>query len=211
MKTSEIAPLSPAILETEVDGKQHLLRTEVLAGAEWGLLVKRIQENGVDIETHQESQVTVRNRGDNRIYVFAVQSVTPTNSDYGVVHVLKIEAVATIQSLRKAERVDMLSKGEVITPKGKFNVVIYDLSVRGISMIIGDKSICAVGDVLSVSFYVGQDFHKYEAQAEVVRFFQVKGKDAIGCRLRGMPVDVIGLVDRKKAELSKVIQEKKES
>ena len=163
-----------------------------------GLLVKQPSEGSMDVQG--QLRLTIHNKKDDRSYVFNRLSISPMDTQYGRVYMIKSDEEGEALCRRKAERYDILCMGTMAHRDFTGNVIIYDMSMRGVAVITGVPNIGKVGDTVTVRFRDGQGFHSYVIEAEIVRYFEVKGKAAIGCKVAAMPFDIMQLLEKKKRE-----------
>ena len=81
------------------------------------------------------------------------------------------------------------------------NCIVHDISMRGISLVMEDGTTCIPGDKIDVMFRYGATLHNYELKTVVVRNFKVGRKNAVGCSIENLNVDLIGLLTAKKEEM----------
>lgn len=80
------------------------------------------------------------------------------------------------------------------------NCLVHDISMRGISLVVDDDTECVPGDKIDVMFRYGATLHNYELSTVVVRNFKLGKKNAVGCSISNLNIDLIGLLSSKKNE-----------
>ena len=199
MKISQMSSGSAIIIEVQGSGPEPTyIKTEALFPMGGGLLVKKPSEGSMDVQG--QMRLTIHNKKDDRSYVFNRLSISPMDTQYGLVYMIKSDEEGEGLCRRKAERYDILCMGTMAHRDFTGNVIIYDMSMRGVAVITGVPNIGKVGDIVTIRFRDGQGFHSYVIEAEIVRYFEVKGKAAIGCKVAAMPFDIMQLLEKKKLE-----------
>ena len=199
MKIAQMSMGSEVIIETPSEADEpNFYKTTSLFGMNGGLLVK-VPASGKQIEAPDLARVTIHNKKDDRTYIFEDAALKPMNTDYGMVYMANSDSDPQPICRRKAERYDIMCLGNLTYHEYNGNVVIYDMSMRGVAVITGIP-IGAVGDKVIIRFREGRSFHSYYIEAEIVRFFEVAGKAAIGCKVPAMPYDIMQLLEKKKRE-----------
>ncbi|MCR5155744.1 MAG: PilZ domain-containing protein [Butyrivibrio sp.] len=104
-----------------------------------------------------------------------------------------------IERKRKAERYMVQKMGLAqINRKINTNLMINDISMRGISLLCGDN-IVKEGDGIKLSFFANGG-KRLAVECMVVRLFEIHGIKAAGCVFRNVSTDIITYVLDKKAE-----------
>ena len=200
MKISQISSGSAIVIEMPGSGVEpSFYKTEAIFPMSGGLLVKP-PLSGEQMIISLPARISILNKKDQRTYVFDASNIAPMETDYGIKYLIMSDTDAEALSRRKADRYDILCMGTMSYKDFNGNVVIYDLSMRGIAVITGVPGLGQVGDTVTIRFREGQSFHSYVIEAEIVRFFEVKGKAAIGCKVGSMPFDIMQLLEKKKKE-----------
>jgi hypothetical protein len=203
MNVSEIANGSEVKIHASIGGHGIVLMTTAIFGVSAGLLVKPMEYFGKYMQFLEPSSVEIKNKRDDRVYKFKSTTVTPVKTRYGYFHLIRCESALEPENSRKAERFSIDKLGLMAINGNNLslrNCIIHDLSMRGISIILDDTTRCRIGDKLNIMFRYGSLLHSYEVNTVVVRYFKVKEKNAVGCSISNMNVDLIRLLGEKRNE-----------
>lgn len=203
MKVSEISNGSEVKIHAAISGHSIVIMTEAVFGVKAGLLVKPMEYFGKYMQFLEPSNVSILNKRDGRVYKFMSTTITPVKTRYGIFHLIKSSSKLEPENTRKAERF-YIEKLGLMSVNGNNNdlknCIVYDISMRGISLVLDNNTSLKVGDRLDVMFRYGATLHNYEISTVVVRNFEVQGKRAVGCSISNLNVDLIGLLSSKKQE-----------
>ncbi|RKM62302.1 PilZ domain-containing protein [Butyrivibrio sp. CB08] len=203
MKVSEISNGSAVKIHAAIGGHNIVLMTEAIFGVSVGLLVKPMEYFGKYMQFLEPSNVEIRNKRDGRVYKFMSTTITPVKTRYGNFHLIRSSSKLEPENTRRAQRF-YIEKLGLMSVNGDNqnlrNCIIYDISMRGISLILDNYTKLKIGDSLDVMFRYGATLHNYEVSTVVVRHFEVDGKRAVGCSISNLNVDLIGLLDSKRKE-----------
>lgn len=203
MNVNDIANGSEVKIHAAIGGHSIVVMTEAIFGVSAGLLVKPMEYFGKYMQFLEPSQISIRNKRDGRVYNFMSTTITPIKTRYGNFHLIRSSSRLEPENSRKAERF-YIEKLGLMSVNGNNqnlkNCVIYDISMRGISLIIDKNTKLRPGDRLDVMFRYGATLHNYEVSTVVVRNFTVGEKNAVGCTISNLNVDLIGLLSSKRNE-----------
>lgn len=203
MNVNDIANGSEVKIHAAIGGHSIVVMTEAIFGVSAGLLVKPMEYFGKYMQFLEPSQISIRNKRDGRVYKFMSTTITPIKTRYGNFHLIKSSSRLEPENSRKAERF-YIEKLGLMSVNGNNqnlkNCVVYDISMRGISLIIDKNTKLRPGDRLDVMFRYGATLHNYEVSTVVVRNFTVGEKNAVGCTISNLNVDLIGLLSSKRNE-----------
>ncbi|MCR5580929.1 MAG: PilZ domain-containing protein [Pseudobutyrivibrio sp.] len=155
-----------------------------------GLLVDRILIGDGDLVWHKLCIVTIHNERDNNTYVFHSMSIEPIETQYGLVHKISSAFDGKKKQMRGKDRMQVIEMGSCFCRGTTYKAIIYDISLTGIAIILDGDVKMKIGDECSIHFTLGgktEVLRAYEIEANVVRFFEVKGRVAIGCTIKDMP------------------------
>ncbi|MBO4456867.1 MAG: PilZ domain-containing protein [Butyrivibrio sp.] len=204
MKVSEIGNGSEVKIYAAVKGHSIVLMTEAVFGVAAGLLVNPMEYFGKYIQFLEPSIVQIRNKRDGRVYKFMSTTITPVKTRYGNYHLIRCSSTLEPENSRRAERFNIEKLGLISVNGNKMdlrNCIVHDISMRGISLVMEDGTTCIPGDKIDVMFRYGATLHNYELKTVVVRNFKVGRKNAVGCSIENLNVDLIGLLTAKKEEM----------
>ncbi|MBO6242809.1 MAG: PilZ domain-containing protein [Butyrivibrio sp.] len=203
MNVNDIANGSEIKIYAAIGGHSIVIMTEAVFGVSAGLLVKPMEYFGKYMQFLEPSQVQVFNKRDGRIYKFMSTTITPVKTRYGNFHLIKASSKLEPENSRRAERF-YIEKLGLMSVNGNNadlkNCIIHDISLRGISLILDKNTTLKPGDALDVRFRYGATLHNYEMSTIVVRNFDIQGKNAVGCSISNLNVDLIGLLAAKRNE-----------
>lgn len=212
MLINEIMTGSTVKIFARIKKNPVLLYTKAKVGVNGGLLVEPVNYFAKTLELTDPCEVQIKNERDGRTYSFAAESILPILTKYGYFHMIKCTTEAEATNMRKAERFDVAKMGLISINNGLTvkNAIVYDISMRGISFIVDNKTEVKKGDLISAEFRTDTSFHVFTVEAEMVREFKIRGNRAIGCKIHRMSADVVQLIADKKAELDRIHQEELE-
>ena len=203
MKVSEIANGSEVKIYAAINGHSVVIMTEAIFGVNVGLLVRPMEYFGKYIQFLEPSNVQIRNKRDGRVYKFMSTAISPVKTRYGNFHLIRCSSMLEPENSRRAERF-YIEKLGLISVNGNNmqlrNCLVHDISMRGISLVVDDDTECVPGDKIDVMFRYGATLHNYELSTVVVRNFKLGKKNAVGCSISNLNIDLIGLLSSKKNE-----------
>ncbi|MBR1669192.1 MAG: PilZ domain-containing protein [Butyrivibrio sp.] len=203
MNVSDIANGSEVKIHASISGHGIVILTEAIFGVSEGLLVKPMEYFGKYMQFLEPSNVSIRNKRDGRVYRFMSTTITPVRTRYGNFHIIRSSSKLEPENIRKAERFYIEKLGLMSINGNNMdlkNCIVYDISMRGIALIPDRHTSLKVGDTLDVMFRYDNTLHNYEVSTVVVRTFKIDGKNAVGCSISNINVDLIGLLASKKKE-----------
>lgn len=194
---------SSVLVEIEIQEQPVLISTQVIFGTNDSVLVDRIMIGDGDLVWRRPCVVTVQNKRDGKTYIFKASSIVPMKTQYGMVHKIISASEGEQKQMRVAERMEVIRLGSCFSHGTTYKAIIYDISATGIAVILDGNVRIRIGDDVSIRFTIGDSgevLHVYEVDAQVVRFFDVQGRVAIGCKVTYMPNNLLMDVNRKDAE-----------
>lgn len=194
---------SSVLVEIEIQGQPVLISTKVIFGTNDGVLVDRVMIGDGDLIWRRPCVVTIQNQRDDKTYIFKASSMEPINTQYGIVHKIVSASEGEQKQMRLAERMEVIRLGSCFAHGTTYKAIVYDVSATGIAVILDGNVRIRIGDDVSIRFTIGDSgevLHVYEVNAQVVRFFDVKGRVAMGCKVTYMPDNLLMDVNRKDAE-----------
>ncbi len=203
MKVSEIANGSEVKIYAAISGHSVVIMTEAIFGVNVGLLVKPMEYFGKYIQFLEPSNVQIRNKRDGRVYKFMSTAISPVKTRYGNFHLIRCSSKLEPENSRRAERFNIEKLGLISVNGNNMqlrNCLVHDISMRGVSLVVDDDTQCIPGDKIDVMFRYGSSLHNYELSTVVVRNFKLGKKNALGCSISSLNIDLIGLLSSKKNE-----------
>ncbi len=203
MNVNDIANGSEVKIYAAIGRHSIVIMTEAIFGVSTGLLVKPIEYFGKYMQFLEPSQVQIMNKRDGRVYKFESTTITPVKTRYGNYHLIRTTSKLEPLNSRRAERFYIEKLGLYSVNGNNTNLkncIVHDISMRGISLIVDKDTVLKPGDALDVMFRYGAMLHNYELSIVVVRNFDIQGRNAVGCSIANLNVDLIGLLTSKKNE-----------
>lgn len=203
MKVSEVSNGSAVKIHASIGGHSIVLMTEAVFGVSAGLLVKPMEYFGKYMQFLEPSNVEIKNKRDGRVYRFMSTTITPVKTRYGYFHLIRCSSMLQPENSRRAQRFNIEKLGLMSVNGDNQNLkncIVYDVSMRGMAIILDIYTKLKVGDNLRVRFTYGATLHNYEVSCLVVRHFDIDGKRAVGCSISNLNVDLIGLLDSKRKQ-----------
>ena len=203
MRISEVKTGSSVSVEISIQDQPVTINTKALFNAGTGLLVERIMIGDGDLIWHRPCKVTVKNAKDDNTYVFNAVSIEPVQVQMGVVHRITSEIEGEQKQMRVAQRMEVIRLGSCFVHGVNYKAIVYDISETGVAVILDGNVHMRIGDEVTIRFSMtdpGELLHVYELTAQVVRFFEVQGRVAIGCRITGMPEGLMSDINLKEQE-----------
>lgn len=203
MKVSEIANGSEVKIYAAISGHSVVIMTEAIFGVNVGLLVRPMEYFGKYIQFLEPSNVQIRNKRDGRVYKFMSTAISPVKTRYGNFHLIRCSSKLEPENSRRAERFNIEKLGLISVNGNNMqlrNCLVHDISMRGVSLVVDDDTQCIPGDKIDVMFRYGASLHNYELSTVVVRNFKLGKKNALGCSISSLNIDLIGLLSSKKNE-----------
>ena len=190
MRISEVKTGSEVEIEIQIQNQPVVLKTKSQFTVGAGLVVDRIMIGDGDLIWHRPCKVTVHNVGDGNTYLFDALSIEPAQTQMGSVHRIICDMEGEQKQMRVAQRMEVVRLGNCFVHGVNYKAIIYDISETGVAVILDGNVRMKIGDEVTIRFSMadpGEVLHVYELTAQVVRFFDVQGRVAIGCRIMSMP------------------------
>ena len=206
MKISEIAKDSSVSIQIEVQGQQLSLSTKAILGMQDSLFVERIKIGEGDLIWKKLCIATIQNKSDNNTYIFHAMSIEPVETQFGFAHKISSAFDGKQKRQRKSQRMEVICMGSCFCRGTTYKAIVYDISLTGIAVILDGNVNMRIGDTCTIYFSIGgktEVLHSFEVSAKVVRFFDEKGRVAIGCTIEEMPEKLLDELTRRKNEKEK--------
>ncbi|WP_026525816.1 PilZ domain-containing protein [Butyrivibrio sp. MB2005] len=205
MNITEVVAGTPLTVHVLVDNMPVAIKTKAISVIDGALLVEPLKYHGVPIpaSTQATAEATLMPMGDH--HSFSLESVVPYENWSDIYYLLKgHEIVTELENQRKAERyvINLLGKA-VINHNTTVSAIIYDISIKGLSLLLGKMATAKPGDIIRLTFRPPGYNKDFEITLTVIRNFKVGTYDAVGCKMRGIDSGLMGYiidVKRKKDE-----------
>ena len=179
-------------------GTEIKTSTRVLTSYGEGLLVTPITVDGQVVDYCSTGSLKYEDPFTGEVHTFILNSIARTDFNGVDFHVLTGKEDTIVDRKRKAERYMVQQMGvAVINKKRTANMMVNDISVRGISLIIGTENGINVGDEIKIAF-MRSAAKKLVVNCRVVRLFDIHNLKAAGCVFTDVSTDIITYVQEKK-------------
>ena len=200
MKITSIPQMTEINIKMVCQGTEIKSSTRVLTSYGEGILVTPITLNGQVINYCSTGSLEYEDPFTGEVHTFILDSIARTDFNGVDFHVLTGKENTIVDRKRKAERYMVQKMGAaVINKKRTANMMVNDISVRGISLVIGNDNSVNVGDQIKITF-MRDVAKKLTVNCRVVRLFDIHGLKAAGCVFTDVSTDIITYVHEKKEE-----------
>ena len=213
MNIEEIAPGTPLTVNLLVNSLPVSIKTKAVMPFEGGLLVEPLVYQGQSIEAESVGSLDPFTGPDGASHLFRIDNLIPVHNWGKTFHKLYgAEIVNASNNKRKAERyvINMLGKA-VINHTISTNVIVYDISMRGISLMLGKIPIkVKAGDQIALTFRKDDRAKPFNVNCRVMREFMVGTYSTVGCQMNGISPELLAFIieKRNEKEAAKVEQSK---
>jgi hypothetical protein len=177
------------------------VKTRVLTAYGDGILVTPITFEDQMLDYCSHARIEYKNPSTGHVHVFESDSIARTDFNGTDFHVIRGKEVILEHRNRKAERYMVQVMGQAVVNKRKtINVIVNDISMRGISLLIGKDQTINTGDELELSFFKPGVMKRVTVKCSVVRLFKVGEYNALGCVLNSINSELTLFVAEKKRE-----------
>ncbi len=208
MNIADIIAGTELTVSTLIDNMPVRLKTKAISVMDGALLVEPMKYHGVPIPaaTQATADAVIQPVGEK--HSFNLESVVPYENWNDTYYLLRgTEIITEIENQRKAERyvINVLGKA-VINHNTTVSAIIYDISIRGLSLLLGKSASANVGDMVRLTFKPEGYSKAFELTLYVVRNFKIGTYEAVGCKMRGIESSLMSYiinVKRQKEEIRK--------
>ncbi len=201
MRIANIPQMAEITIKMVHNDAECSVKTRVLTAYGDGILVTPItfEDQMLDYCSHARSEY--KNPSTGHVHVFESDSIARTDFNGTDFHVIRGKEVILEHRNRKAERYMVQVMGQAVVNKRKtINVIVNDISMRGISLLIGKDQTINTGDELELSFFKPGVMKRVTVKCSVVRLFKVGEYNALGCVLNSINSELTLFVAEKKRE-----------
>ena len=200
MKITSVPQMTEITIKMVYNGKEIETSTRVLTTYGDGLLVTPVICEGQVVDYCRGGSFVYRDPFTGGSHTFILDSIARTDFNGGNFHVLTGKENLIVDRKRKAERYMVQKMGLAqINKKINVNLMINDISMRGISLLLGNDHAVNVGDEIKLTFF-GNAGKRMVVECKVVRLFDIQGIRAAGCVFKNVTTDIITYVLDKKSE-----------
>ena len=208
MLISEIKDGSEITVEITIYDQPVLLVTKSIFANPTGILTEPIMIGDGELIWRRPAMINIVDWTSNDTYIFDADSIEPEDSSFGRVHRIHCYGLGKKKKKRGSERMDVIKMGTCFAHGRSYKSIIYDISMSGIAVILDGNVRMRIGDHVTIRFTMGnvdEIFHVFELDAEIVRFFDVKGRVAIGCAVEYMPPEL--LTEARRNEMKRLMDQ----
>ena len=209
MRIAEIPQMSEITVKMVHNNKELSVKTRVLTAYGEGILVTPIFCEDQVLEYCSKARIEYKNPSTGLVHTFESDSIARTDFNGTDFHVISGKEIFLSDRKRKAERYMVQVMGQAVVNKRKtINVIINDISMRGLSLLIGKDQIINMGDEIDVSFFKTGVMKRLTVKCKVVRLFKVGEFNAAGCVMSGIDSELTLYVAEKKLEYNRKLNVK---
>ena len=210
MRIAEIPQMAEITVKMVHNDSQCCVKTRVLTAYGEGILVTPLTcSEGQVVEYCSKAWIEYTEPATGLKHIFESDSVARTDFNGSDFHVIRGKEVVLSDRKRKAERYMVQVMGQaVVNHRKTINVIVNDISVRGISLLIGKDQNIKMGDVINLSFFKAGSMKRIQTKCKVVRLFKVGIYNAAGCVISDVDSDLTLFVAEKREEYNKKLNVK---
>ncbi len=204
MTIQSIEPGTKVNIELTHDGRKYHVEATVLTKYSSGILITPIVCDGKMIQYCSDARMSFTDSNKAQ-HTFILSDISPIDLSGSLFHVVQGCESIKIPNARKAERYKIQRIASAHIGKGpEMKVLVNDLSMRGVSMIVGKNgSAFNIGDEVMLDMLKEDSYSHVKLTCQVIRKFMVNEFDAVGCKLKDVNtclLDYILCVKRQKQE-----------
>lgn len=163
-----------------------------------GIMVTQPKYKGVPLNEMHDFSFSIHDK-DNNKYNFVCSLIQPISQLGNMFYYMEGLKGIDTKNYRKAARYPVGIKGSAYVGKeADVQVVIYDISMRGISFVMEREAVFRIGDEVTITFQEKERSRHLVVPATVVRKFSLDEFEAYGCRMHDMGTDVMAFVKKVK-------------
>ena len=201
MNITDLAQGTELTVSTLIDNMPVNIKTHAISVMDDALLVGPLKYHGQPIPAATQASAMATMPNGHKIS-FHLESVIPFENWNDTYYLLKgTEAISDSDNQRKAERyvINALSKA-VINHVTTTSAIIYDISIRGLSLLLGKTATAKPGDTIRLTYKPAGYSKAFEINLTVVRLFKIGSYDAVGCKMRGIDSHLMSYIISVKKE-----------
>ncbi|WP_026508868.1 PilZ domain-containing protein [Butyrivibrio sp. MC2013] len=159
-----------------------------------GLIVTQPRYRGVPLNQMEHFRFSITDSWNNR-YDFRCALIRPVQKWNNRFYYMEGLEGMDMSELRHAARYPVGIEGVAhVGMEDDDRVLIYDISMRGFSIVALQRGAYKLGDTVEVTFRDNPNPHRITMQGEVVRIFVVGDFEACGCHITQMGTDVMSFI-----------------
>ena len=206
MNITELVAGTELTVSVLIDNMPVNIKTKAISVMDGALLVGPMKYHGVPIPAATQATADAVIQPMNVKRSFHVESLIPFENWNDTYYLLKgTEVITEIENQRKAERfvINVLGKA-VINHNTTVSAIVYDISIRGLSLLLGKSATANPGDIVRLTFKPEGCSKAFELTLYVVRNFKIGTYDAIGCKMRGIDSSLMSYIINVKKQKDEV-------
>ena len=201
MRIVEIPQMSEITVKMVHNDSECTVKTRVLTTYGEGILVTPISCDEQVVDYCSKAWVEYMEPATGLKHIFESDSIARTDFNGTDFHVIRGKEIILSDRNRKADRYMVQVMGQaVINHRKTINVIVNDISVRGVSLLIGKDQSVKMGDEINLSFFKAGSMKRISTKCKVVRLFKVGIYNAAGCVINQVDSDITLYVAEKKKE-----------
>ncbi len=206
MKIVEIPQMTEITIHMVYNDTEMTVRTRVLTVYGEAILVTPILCQGQMVDYCSRAIIEYTEASSGLKHIFQSDSISRTDFNGTDFHVVRGKEIVISDRHRKAERYMVQVMGTaVVNHRKTINVIVNDISMRGISVVIGKGNSVKLGDEIKLSFFKSGIMKRISVKCKVVRLFKVGDYNAAGCVLETVDSNLTLYVSEKKQEYNQKI------
>lgn len=206
MNITELIAGTELTVSVLIDNMPVNLKTKAISVMDGALLVGPLKYHGVPIPAATQATADAIIQPVGEKHSFNVESVVPYENWNDTYYLLKgTEIITEVENQRKAERyvINVLGKA-VINHNTTVSAIIYDISIRGLSLLLGKSATAKPGDIVRLTFKPADYSKPFEITLTVIRNFKIGTYDAVGCKMRGIEASLMSYIINVKKQKDEV-------
>ncbi len=204
MRIVEIPQMAEITIKMVHNNSECSVKTRVLTAYGEGILVTPITCGDQTLDYCSMARIEYTEPATGLKHIFESDSIARTDFNGTDFHVIRGKEIILSDRNRKAERYMVQVMGQaVVNHRKTINVIVNDISVRGISLLIGKDQSINMGDEINLSFFKAGTMKRVNTKCKVVRLFKVGIYNAAGCVISDIDSDITLYVAEKKLEYNR--------
>jgi len=195
MNITELTPGTDITISTLIDNMPVSLKSKIISVMDGAALVSPLKYHGIPIPASTHGTASVVMYG-NIKKDFNLESVVPFENWNDTYYLIKgSEVINQADNNRKAERyvVNILGKA-VINHNHTTSAIVYDMSIKGISLLLGKGAVANKGDHIQLTFKPEGYLKSIDLSLCVARLFKIGTFDAVGCKIQSIDSTMMGYI-----------------
>ncbi|MCR5770835.1 MAG: PilZ domain-containing protein [Butyrivibrio sp.] len=168
---------------------------KVIGPREQGIMVTQPKYKGVPLNEMHDFSFSIHDKDFNR-YNFRCSLIRPIPELNNMFYYMEGLQGIDPRNYRRAERYPVGIMGVAHSGVSKdVHVVIYDISMRGISFAMEREAVFRLGEDVTVVFQEKEHNKHLNIQASIVRKFSLDEYEAVGCKMHNLEPDVMAFIN----------------